>query len=86
MTAQILLVDCVDRVPDCERVSMRAVWYRWIFVFHFQSVNFAAAVSMFGGIVLLVRLVSLHGAMTVLYLRLRVVIAIAAIHKTLIYS
>ena len=33
-----------------------------------------------------VRLVSLHGAMTVLCLRLRAVIAIAAIHKTLIYN
>ena len=79
-------MDCVRRVPDCERVSMRAVRQRWIFVFNFLSVNFAVAVSTFGGIVFRVRLVSLHGAMTVLCHRLRAVIAIAAIHKTLIYN
>ena len=79
-------MDCVNLVPDCVSVPMKLVSLRWIFTSNFQSVSYATAASTFGGIVNVARRMRLRDAMLVLGCLARAVIAISAIHKTLMYN
>ena len=79
-------MDCVNLVPDCVSVSMKVVSILWIFTSNFQSVSYATAANTFGGIVNDARGMRLRDAMLVLGCLARAVIAISAIHKTLMYN
>ena len=86
MTAEQVIMDCADRVAECGRVPGRAVRIRCNLVCIPQSVSYATVESTFGGIVRNARRMRLHGAMLALRRWARAAIAIAAIHKTLMYN